>query len=312
MSVISPNDHSPIWIHYLWMHLIVFIWGFTGVLGRLITIEALPIVWYRVSLATVFMGLFFQFQKRPLLFPSKSLFFLLFLNSVIIVLHWITFYHTIKISNVSLTLACLSTGPFFVSILEPIFFKRKIYISEILLGLGIVIGMLVLIESIEGKEIAITLGLISALLSALFSVLNGRIVNKMKPLDISIWEMGIGAIILGVYFTFNGSLIQVISSPTPNDWIYLTILASICTSFAFVQSVRIMKYLSPFTVVLTIAMEPVYGIILAIIIFGAGETMNPMFYVGVFIILTVISLDAYLKRRKRKRDNYLYHTPKKS
>lgn len=312
MSVIRPNDHSPIWIHYLWMHLIVFIWGFTGILGKLITIEALPIVWYRVSLATVFMGLFFQFQKRPFIFPSKSLFFLLFLNSAIIVLHWITFYHTIKISNVSLTLACLSTGPFFVSILEPIFFKRKIYISEILLGLGIVIGMLILIESVEGNDIAIALGLISALLSALFSVLNGRIVNKMKPLDISIWEMGIGAFILGVYFALNGSLIQVISSPTPNDWIYLMILASLCTSFAFVQSVRIMKYLSPFTVVLTIAMEPVYGIILAIIIFGATETMNPMFYIGVSTILTVISLDAYLKRRKRKRDNYLYHTNKKS
>jgi drug/metabolite transporter (DMT)-like permease len=294
------------------MHLIVFIWGFTGILGKLITIEALPIVWYRVSLATVFMGLFFQFQKRPFIFPSKSLFFLLFLNSAIIVLHWITFYHTIKISNVSLTLACLSTGPFFVSILEPIFFKRKIYISEILLGLGIVIGMLILIESVEGNDIAIALGLISALLSALFSVLNGRIVNKMKPLDISIWEMGIGAFILGVYFALNGSLIQVISSPTPNDWIYLMILASLCTSFAFVQSVRIMKYLSPFTVVLTIAMEPVYGIILAIIIFGATETMNPMFYIGVSTILTVISLDAYLKRRKRKRDNYLYHTNKKS
>jgi drug/metabolite transporter (DMT)-like permease len=312
VSVIRPNDHSPIWIHYLWMHLIVFIWGFTGILGKLITIEALPIVWYRVSLATVFMGLFFQFQKRPFIFPSKSLFFLLFLNSAIIVLHWITFYHTIKISNVSLTLACLSTGPFFVSILEPIFFKRKIYISEILLGLGIVIGMLILIESVEGNDIAIALGLISALLSALFSVLNGRIVNKMKPLDISIWEMGIGAFILGVYFALNGSLIQVISSPTPNDWIYLMILASLCTSFAFVQSVRIMKYLSPFTVVLTIAMEPVYGIILAIIIFGATETMNPMFYIGVSTILTVISLDAYLKRRKRKRDNYLYHTNKKS
>jgi len=294
------------------MHLIVFIWGFTGILGKLITIEALPIVWYRVSLATVFMGLFFQFQKRPFIFPSKSLFFLLFLNSAIIVLHWITFYHTIKISNVSLTLACLSTGPFFVSILEPIFFKRKIFISEILLGLGIVIGMLILIESVEGNDIAIALGLISALLSALFSVLNGRIVNKMKPLDISIWEMGIGAFILGVYFALNGSLIQVISSPTPNDWIYLMILASLCTSFAFVQSVRIMKYLSPFTVVLTIAMEPVYGIILAIIIFGATETMNPMFYIGVSTILTVISLDAYLKRRKRKRDNYLYHTNKKS
>jgi drug/metabolite transporter (DMT)-like permease len=209
-------------------------------------------------------------------------------------------------------LACLSTGPFFVSILEPIFFKRKIYISEILLGLGIVIGMLILIESVEGNDIAIALGLISALLSALFSVLNGRIVNKMKPLDISIWEMGIGAFILGVYFALNGSLIQVISSPTPNDWIYLMILASLCTSFAFVQSVRIMKYLSPFTVVLTIAMEPVYGIILAIIIFGATETMNPMFYIGVSTILTVISLDAYLKRRKRKRDNYLYHTNKKS
>ncbi|CAI8348476.1 MAG: Uncharacterised protein [Owenweeksia sp. TMED14] len=301
MSIIYPNDNSPIWVHYLWMHLIVFIWGFTGALGKLISIDALPLVWYRVLLATIFLGLFFLLIKKRLELPTKNIFGMLFLNSIIIVVHWVTFYQSIKMSNISLTLACLSTGPFFTSILEPLFFKRKILISEILLGLGIIIGMLILFKSVKGQQIAVIVGLISAILSALFSVLNGKIVNKMNPLDISIWEMGIGSIILGVWFLFDGSLVKIILSPTQSDWIYLVILASLCTSFAFVQSVRIMKYLSPFTVMLTIAMEPVYGILLALMIFGSSETMDPLFYIGVSVILTVISVDAYLKRKKRKK-----------
>tara|TARA_B100000497_G_scaffold127982_1_gene172236 strand:+ start:3092 stop:3958 length:867 start_codon:yes stop_codon:yes gene_type:complete len=286
------------------MHSIVLIWGFTGALGKLITIEALPIVWFRVLLATIFLIFFILISKKKLYLPSAKSFSFLLLNSSIIILHWITFYHAIKISNVSLTLACLSTGPFFVSILEPIFFKRKILISEILVGLGIIIGMLVLLEATKGRELAIITGLTSALLSALFSVLNGRIVKKINPIDISIWEMGIGSIILGCYFIMNNNLIETLLSPSLWDWFYLTILASICTSFAFVQSVRIMKYLSPFTVVLTIAIEPIYGILIAIIFFGGSETMSSMFYGGVAIILAMISIEAYLKRKKRKKNFY--------
>ena len=286
------------------MHSIVLIWGFTGALGKLITIEALPIVWFRVLLATIFLIFFILVTKKKLYIPSAKKFSILALNSSIIVLHWVTFYHAIKISNVSLTLACLSTGPFFVSILEPIFFKRKILISEILVGLGIIFGMLVLLESVRGKELAILIGLTSALLSALFSVMNGKIVKKINPVDISIWEMGIGSIILGCYFILNNNLIETLSSPSLWDWFYLTILASICTSFAFVQSVRIMKYLSPFTVVLTIALEPVYGILIALIFFGGTETMSSMFYCGVSIILGMVSIEAYLKRKKRKKNIY--------
>ena len=304
MSLIYPNDNSPIWVHYLWMHSIVLIWGFTGALGKLITIEALPIVWFRVLLATIFLIFFILITKKKLYLPTAKKFSILVLNSSIIVLHWITFYYAIKISNVSLTLACLSTGPFFVSILEPIFFNRKILISEILVGLGIIFGMLILLESVQGEELAILIGLTSALLSALFSVMNGKIVKKINPVDISIWEMGIGSIILGCYFILNDNFIKTLSSPSLWDWFYLTILASICTSFAFVQSVRIMKYLSPFTVVLTIALEPVYGILIALIFFGGSEAMSSMFYFGVAIILGMVSIEAYLKRKKRKKNIY--------
>ena len=198
----------------------------------------------------------------------------------------------------------MSTGPFFVSILEPIFFNRKILISEILVGLGIIFGMLVLLESVRGEELAILIGLTSALLSALFSVMNGKIVKKIDPVDISIWEMVIGSIILGCYFILNDNFIETLLSPSLWDWFYLTILASICTSFAFVQSVRIMKYLSPFTVVLTIALEPVYGILIALIFFGGTETMSSMFYFGVAVILGMVSIEAYWKRKKRKKNMY--------
>lgn len=148
MSLLRPTDDSPIWVHHLWMHFIVLIWGFTGALGKLIHVDALPLVWHRIVLAAVFMALFAGVTRRRFVLPPQDLLGPLALNSAIIVVHWITFYHAIKLSNVSLTLACLSTGPFFTSLLEPLFFKRRILPAEILLGGGVVAGMLLLFGSV--------------------------------------------------------------------------------------------------------------------------------------------------------------------
>ena len=301
MSLLRPTDDSPIWVHHLWMHFIVLIWGFTGALGKLIHVDALPLVWHRIVLAAVFMALFAGVTRRRFVLPPRELLGPLALNSAIIVVHWITFYHAIKLSNVSLTLACLSTGPFFTSLLEPLFFKRRILPAEILLGGGVVAGMLLLFGSVEGQTTAILVGLSSSILSALFSVMNGRIVQRMPPLDISFWEISMGVVLLSLYLGAQGHLFQTMTAPSGSDWIYLVGLATFCTAFAFVQSVRIMRYLSPFTVMLTIAMEPVYGILIALFLFAESEAMTAGFYLGVATILAMLMLDAYIKRRKRRK-----------
>ena len=195
------------------MHFIVLIWGFTGALGKLIHVEALPLVWHRIALAALCMILFAGLTRRRIVIPPRDLLAPLVLNSAIIVVHWITFYHAIKLSNVSLTLACLSTGPFFTSLLEPLFFKRRILPAEILLGGGVVAGMMLLFGSVEGHQTAILVGLTSSILSALFSVMNGRIVQRMTPLDISFWEMSMGVIMLSLYLASQGELTPSILSP---------------------------------------------------------------------------------------------------
>jgi drug/metabolite transporter (DMT)-like permease len=215
--------------------------------------------------------------------------------------HWVTFYAAIKLSNISLTLACLSTGPLFTAFLEPLIFRRKLAWSEVAVSFGVVVGLLMVVGSVQGQGLAIAVGLISSALSALFSVLNGRIVRDMDAASISFWELLAGLAGLSLYLLATGALDATLSAPNPKDWAYLALLASFCTAFAFVQSVRIMRYLSPFTVVLTISMEPIYGILLALLVFGADEAMPPLFYAGFAVVLLMLLANAWVQRRSRAK-----------
>jgi drug/metabolite transporter (DMT)-like permease len=300
MSVLRPNDHDPVGIHYAWMHFIVLIWGFTGVLGRLISIGALDLVWLRIMLA---IGFLWGYQRllggRIQRIPTSRLGWTLALNGIVLMIHWVTFYAAIKLSNISLTLACLSTGPLFTAFLEPLIFKRRISWAEVAVSFGVVVGLLLVIGSVEGQGLAIAVGLTSSGLFALFSVLNGRIVRQMEPASISFWELLAGFVSLSVVLAATTNLSHVLAAPSASDWFYLAILASFCTAFAFVQSVRIMRYLSPFTVVLAISMEPIYGIILALLVFGADEAMPTLFYLGFAVVLSMLLANAWIQRRNR-------------
>lgn len=302
MSLLRPNDHDPVGVHYAWMHFIVLIWGFTGILGRLISVGALDLVWHRILLAILFLGAYQQFSKNRIQgITSRKLGLMLGLNGLILMVHWVTFYAAIKLSNVSLTLACLSTGPLFAAFLEPIFFKRRLQWSEVGLGFGVVVGLLMVVGSTQGQGLAIAVGLISSVLSALFSVLNGRIVHQMDSTSISFYELLAGFGGLSLYLLLSDNIAETASAPTTSDWIYIAILASFCTAFAFVQSVRIMRYLSPFTVVLSISMEPIYGILLALLIFGSSEAMPPLFYGGFAVVLAMLLGNAWMQRRRRAK-----------
>lgn len=287
--------------NYLHLHFIVFVWGFTAVLGKLITIDALPLVWYRMFFAAFFVLLFIIVRKNKLKVNRKTLLLLLG-TGVIIALHWVTFFSSIKVSNVSVTLATISSGAFFAAILEPIWYKRKVIWYEIVFGL-IVIGGLGLIFNIDAsyKE-GIVLALISAFLATVFSLMNGKLIKEHKPSIISFYELGAGVVFLSIYMLFQGNLEQVNFQLSSSDWIYILILASFCTAYAFIASVKIMKFLSPYTVMLTTNLEPVYGILLAFIIFGDSEKMDPMFYLGAFIILITVIANGILKNRTAKKN----------
>lgn len=286
--------------NHLHLHFIVFVWGFTAVLGKLITIAALPLVWYRMFFAAIFVLLFIGFRKNSLKVNGKTLSLLLG-TGVVIALHWMTFFSAIKISNVSVALATISSGAFFAAILEPIWYKRKIIWYEIIFGL-IVIGGLGLIFNIEAsyKE-GVVLALCSAFLATVFSLMNGKLIKEHKPSIISFYELGAGVVFLSLYMFFQGNFRQINFQLSVSDWVCILVLASFCTAYAFIASVKIMKFLSPYTVMLTTNLEPVYGILLAFFIFGDSEKMDPMFYLGAFIILITVIANGILKSTSKKK-----------
>ena len=282
--------------NYLLLHLIVFIWGFTAILGALISIDAEPLVWYRMSFASILILIYFLLKRKSLKVDKKGLFKFIFTGTVI-ALHWIFFFKAIKVSNVYVALVTMSTGAFFVSLIEPIFFKRKIRFLEIVLGLMVVFGLYIIFSFESQYKMGILYALISSFLSALFSVLNGLFIKKYDANTISLYQLFFGAVFITVYLLFtNGFSITIFTLPK-TDWFYLFILSSICTAYAFIASVKVMKYLSPYTVMLTVNLEPVYAIVLALFIFGDKEKMNPEFYLGAFIVLFVVLLNGVIKNR---------------
>lgn len=290
-----PNVKTKSYLH---LHLIVFIWGFTGVLGELITVNSMAKVWYRMSIALVLIAGYIAVRKIPLRISKKLL--AIFIGSgFIIAMHWFAFFEAIEVSNVSVTLATLSTGAFFASILEPLFYKRKIIGYEVLFGLMVMLGLYIIYEVNGNFLYGMLLALLAAFLSASFSIINGTFAGKYSSSYISFYQVLGGVLFITGYLFFNGDLNSDFFTLSSNDWVYLLILGSICTAYTFVSSIDVMKHLSPYTVMLTINLEPVYGIILAVLIFPETEKMNSEFYIGAGIILFTILANGYFKLAKK-------------
>lgn len=293
-------------LNYLHLHFIVFIWGFTAVLGALISIDSIPLVWWRMSIAVVLIFIYMKWKKIPFqlfgkgaLSRKRILGFLL--AGVVIALHWVTFFGAIKESNVSVTLAMLSMGSFFTALLEPIFTSKKFVWYELIFGV-IIIGALYYIFQIETEYVTgMILGLISALLSAIFSIMNVKWAKENPPSLISFYELLSGVALLSLFFVFLPVEFVMPSQLSSMDWLWLGILASVCTAYAFIASVKVMKFLSAYTVMLTINLEPVYGIFLAYLILGDAEEMTPEFYIGAVVIILVIITNGILKTRLAKK-----------
>jgi drug/metabolite transporter (DMT)-like permease len=279
---------------YLNLHLIVFIWGFTAILGALISIQADALVWYRMGIASVFLFLFILFKKDSFRIPVKEFFKLIFVG-LLIALHWIFFFEAIHVSNVSITLAVFSLGAFLASILEPIFYGRKVLWYEVFFGLIIIaaLGMILQVEVnyFEGIMYALT----SIIIGVLFTLMNGKLIEKHEPSVIAFYEFLAGVFFITIYFLCTNKFNVNFFILTASDWVYLLVLSTVCTAYAFTASVKVMRVLSPYTIMLTTSLEPVYGIVLAYFIIGGKEKMSIEFYIGAVLIVITVILNGIVK-----------------
>lgn len=282
------------------LHFIVFIWGFTAILGALISLDAMPLVWMRVMFASLFVLLFILYKRKSLKVSLKALGGFA-LAGIILALHWLAFFYSIKISTISITLACISTGAFFTALLEPLFYKRKIIAYELILGVLVVVALAVIFSFEFQHVLGIAVGLLAAVLSALVSVINGKIGQKYDAAVAGFYEIFIGFLMLSVVAFFSWETFSLQLTLTSQDWIYLLVLSSICTAYPIAATINLMKYLSPYTVMLTINMEPIYGILMALLIFKEKEHMTPAFYFGALLILLTVIANAYFKNKTKRR-----------
>ena len=287
--------------HYLQLHLLVFIAGFTAILGELITIGSLELVWYRMAIAGILMFIYIKIIRLNIKITKRML--LRFSAAgIIIALHWITFFEAINQANVSIALAMFSSGAFFASFIEPIFFKRRILAYEILFGIVVMLGVFLITSSEMGYINGIILGLLSALFSTLFAVINGRFIERYNATVISFYEFISGVVFLTAFILLSGTRFNVEFFTLSNsDWVYIFILASVCTAYAFIGAVQVMRYISPFTVILSYNLEPIYGIAVALFLFPETEKMSPQFYIGAILILVTVLFDAIFKNYKRRK-----------
>lgn len=284
---------------YLSLHFIVFIWGFTAILGALITVQSDFLVWYRMSFAAVFLAIFIRIRKKSFRLSSQS-FLKLVTVGVLIALHWVFFFEAIKVSTVSITLSVFSLGAFFASLLEPLFFGRRILWYEVFFGLIIIAG-LGLIMQVEIHYLnGMLLALVAIILGVLFTLMNGKLIVDHDPSVISFYEFLAGSVFITIYFLFQGKFTADVFVLTAKNWILILILASICTAYAFTASVQVMRRLSPYTVMLTTNLEPVYGIILAFFIIGGKEKMSTAFYIGAVIIVITVILNGVIKHYRKE------------
>ncbi len=284
---------------YLHLHFLVFIWGFTAVLGKLIRLDALMLTWYRVGLAVVPLGVLYLLRPSRARYSGRD--YLRFaLNGALIALHWTAFFGAIKLGNVSSTLVALSSGAFFAALLEPLIYGRRIQKHEVFFGLTVIAGIGLIYGISHIRFWALAAALTAAFLSALFSVWNGLLIQRYPARDLSFFELSSGFVLLSIIVLATGHIPHP-AAVRPQDWLWLAVLAWVCTSYTFTVSLDLLRHINPFSLMLAINMEPVYGIILALLVFGESERMRPSFYLGAAVIMAIIVWNTYLKMQGKTK-----------
>jgi drug/metabolite transporter (DMT)-like permease len=292
---------------YLHLNFLVVVWSFTAILGVLITIPAVEVVFYRTLFAAISLAAILKFTDGRFAIGRVNIIKML-LTGAVIGAHWVLFFASARVANVSISLIGMATVAFWTSLLEPMVNRKKVSLFEVILGVVIIGGLYIVYQVNLSYKLGLMMALGSAIMAAIFSVINGRLAQKHHHMTITMYEM-IGACLAVVlfmpiytkYFSESGAFQWRLSS---NDFIYILILALVCTVYAFSISVELLKRISVFASNLFLHMEPVYGIVLAVLIFGEAEKMDTGFYVGgTIIILAVFSYPVvkfYQKRKKAK------------
>ena len=287
------------------LHIAIFLAGFTAIFGRLITLNEAILVWYRLLISVVCLGAFLVFTNRFINFGlKKSLNF--GLTGGLIAIHWVLFYGSIKYSNISIALVCLSSMAFFTAFLEPLINKKKLDWVEVFFGVVTILGIYIIFDFHPQYKTGIVFGLVSSLFSSVFSVLNKQYIEKYEFRNLLFYELAGGAIVLTfimpLYLHFFPSHSFF---PSNTDWVWLIILAVVCTLFAFDLQLRAMHKVSAFTVSLSYNLEPVYGIIMAFVFFNESSEIHTQFYIGAAIIaLTIIFHTLTIWYRGKKVNPY--------
>jgi drug/metabolite transporter (DMT)-like permease len=284
---------------YLKLHFIVFLWGFSAILGKLVTIPALEMVFYRAILAAAGMAVVILVTRGSFVVTRLQLIRLLLIG-VIVTVHWLAFFGSARISNVSVSLVGFATNSLWAALLEPWFNQNRIKKFELLLGLTVLGGLYIIFSFDFEYAGGLFLGIVAGFTSALFSVFNARMVRRVSPFAITFYEMTGIFITLGILmlvYTIFDPAHQFQLLPTAHDWIYIALLAGVCSVYAYSVAVELMKKVSVFLIQLTLNLEPLYGIIMAVIIFGQNEKMGVNFYIGTAIILSSVASYPFLKKR---------------
>lgn len=284
---------------YIELHIAVLLYGLTAILGDLIQLTALSLVWWRVLITS--MSLLFLIRVFRLFKEMQAKVILQFMGiGVLVALHWVCFYGAIKLANASISLICMATTSLFTSVLEPLIMRTKVKGYELILGLLIIPGMILIVNNVDFSMMnGMWVGLLAAALAALFGTLNKKMVGKTNEKNITFLELGSAwmflSLVLPLFVLFSEESIQF--WPSTMDWIYLIILSLLCTTLAYILSLRALNHLSAFAANLTINLEPVYGIILAFIFLDDHKELNLNFYLGVGIILFAVFSYPFLRKR---------------
>lgn len=274
----------------------VLILGFTGIFGKLISLNTIELVWYRMLIAFITLFTFLAFKKELTKIKKKDFFGLLFVGSLVAV-HWFFFFESIKVSNVSVAVVCLSTASFFSAMIEPFFLKRKPKLYEYILGIVVFVTLFLMLEAETKYTMGYIYGIIASFLGTLFTLYNAKYINRLEASKITMVEMLAGVIIFSILMLINKEIGIINLKININDFLYLFLLGTICTAAVFVWMVEIMKYISPYSLIMAINLEPIYSIVLALIIFSESEHMNLSFYIGASVIILVVFLESYLKNK---------------
>lgn len=289
---------------YLELHIAVFLFGFTAILGDLIQLSALSLVWWRVLLTST--SLLFLIRVRRLFrqMPKEDLRRFMGIGALVGI-HWICFYGAIKLSNASIALIAMATTSFFTAFLEPLILRQKVKWFEIALGLLIIPGMILIVNSTELSKLnGLWIGLLAAFVIAIFATLNKKYIQQYNVLEITFLELGTACLLISLslplYFIITKESWTALL-PSPMDWVYLLILSLLCTTLAYVLALRSLKHLSAFASNLTVNLEPVYGIALAWVLLGENQELSAGFYWGGVIILVSVFSYPILKRKMKNR-----------